>query len=202
MSFVKGVVSGLSTVGKKTWGGITSSIRFGDYVGESVKGSRMKYLERPNGALSDLTVKQQDEVITILNQNPEILDDLVSGVATRRSTEAALVTKFDDAKITGVTKSGNVRTTKNRNLAKSIINETKSYHWQLKAYKIGGGTVFGGAAVVVVVALVGGISNILGGILDGIIDKSLETEPGTYMLMAFTIMGAILTINFLKETIS
>ena len=80
MSFVKGIVSGITSVGGGIFRGTKTGANFGKYVGGELAGSRMRYL-LDDGAfkVGNMSASQVDDTIRIVSDNPKILDDITEG---------------------------------------------------------------------------------------------------------------------------
>lgn len=217
MSFVKGIVSGITSVGGGIFRGTKTGANFGKYVGKTTGASltttRMRYLlDSGSFKVGNMSAAQVDDTIKIVSDNPKILDDLAEGTIEREQAIAQLSKKFSDAGIRS-------DMTGNRNLAKKIVKKSMDHTNQSKIFRrfyggvtkeqVGGaaGSVIGGSAVlatagVLIYGIASTISAMLGGAFDKLLDASAESETGTFIMMGVVIIGSILAINFVRETIS
>lgn len=200
MSFVKGIVSGISSVGGGIFRGTKTGANFGKYVGGELAGSRMRYL-LDDGAfkVGNMSTAQVDDTIRIVSDNPKILDDLTEGTIEREQAIAQLSKKFSDAGIRSTN-------TANRNLAERVVRSAADYSNRSKIYlrlgQLGGGGFVLATAGVLIYGIASTISAILGGAFDKLLDASAESDVGTFIMMGVVIVGSILAINFVRETIS
>ena len=200
MSFVKGIVSGITSVGGGIFRGTKTGANFGKYVGGELAGSRMRYL-LDDGAfkVGNMSAAQVDDTIRIVSDNPKILDDLTEGTIEREQAIAQLSKKFSDAGIRSTN-------TANRNLAERVVRSAADYSNRSKIYlrlgQLGGGGFVLATAGVLIYGIASTISAILGGAFDKLLDASAESDVGTFIMMGVVIVGSILAINFVRETIS
>lgn len=200
MSFVKGIVSGITSVGGGIFRGTKTGANFGKYVGGELAGSRMRYL-LDDGAfkVGNMSTAQVDDTIRIVSDNPKILDDLTEGTIEREEAIAQLSKKFSDAGIRSTN-------TANRNLAERVVRSAADYSNRSKIYlrlgQLGGGGFVLATAGVLIYGIASTISAILGGAFDKLLDASAESDVGTFIMMGVVIVGSILAINFVRETIS
>lgn len=200
MSFVKGIVSGITSVGGGIFRGTKTGANFGKYVGGELAGSRMRYL-LDDGAfkVGNMSTAQVDDTIRIVSDNPKILDDLTEGTIEREQAIAQLSKKFSDAGIRSTN-------TANRNLAERVVRSAADYSNRSKIYlrlgQLGGGGFVLATAGVLIYGIASTISAILGGAFDKLLDASAESDVGTFIMMGVVIVGSILAINFVRETIS
>lgn len=200
MSFVKGIVSGITSVGGGIFRGTKTGANFGKYVGGELAGSRMRYL-LDDGAfkVGNMSAAQVDDTIRIVSDNPKILDDLTEGTIEREQAIAQLSKKFSDAGIRSTN-------TANRNLAERVVRSAADYSNRSKIYlrlgQLGGGGFVLATAGVLIYGIASTISAILGGAFDKLLDASAESDVGTFIMMGVVIGGSILAINFVRETIS
>lgn len=221
MSFVKGIVSGITSVGGGIFRGTKTGANFGKYVGKTTGASltttRMRYLlDSGSFKVGNMSAAQVDDTIKIVSDNPKILDDLAEGTIEREQAIAQLSKKFSDAGIRS-------DMTGNRNLAKKIVKKSMDHTNQSKIFRrfyggvtkeqVGGaagsviGGVIGGSTVlatagILIYGIASTISAMLGGAFDKLLDASAESETGTFIMMGVVIIGSILAINFVRETIS
>jgi hypothetical protein len=213
MSFVKGIVSGITSVGGGIVRGTKTGANFGKYVGKttgaSLTATRMRYLlDSGSFKVGNMSAAQVDDTIKIVSDNPKILDDLTEGTIEREEAIAQLSKKFSDAGIRS-DKTGN------RNLAKKVVKNSMDHTNKSKIFlnltkeQVGGaaGSVIGGSAVlatagVLIYGIASTISAMLGGAFDKLLDASAESDTGTFIMMGVVIIGSILAINFVRETIS
>jgi len=200
MSFVKGIVSGITSVGGGIFRGTKTGANFGKYVGGELAGSRMRYLIDDEAfKISGMSASQVDDTIRIVSDNPKILDDLTEGTIEREQAIAQLSKKFSDAGIRSTN-------TANRNLAERVVRSAADYSNRSKIYlrlgQLGGGGFVLATAGVLIYGIASTISAILGGAFDKLLDASAESDTGTFIMMGVVIGGSILAINFVRETIS
>ena len=200
MSFVKGIVSGITSVGGGIFRGTKTGANFGKYVGGELAGSRMRYLIDDEAfKISGMSTSQVDDTIRIVSDNPKILDDLTEGTIEREQAIAQLSKKFSDAGIRSTN-------TANRNLAERVVRSAADYSNRSKIYlrlgQLGGGGFVLATAGVLIYGIASTISAILGGAFDKLLDASAESDTGTFIMMGVVIGGSILAINFVRETIS
>jgi hypothetical protein len=173
----------------------------------------MRYLlDSGSFKVGNMSAAQVDDTIKIVSDNPKILDDLAEGTIEREQAIAQLSKKFSDAGIRS-------DMTGNRNLAKKIVKKSMDHTNQSKIFRrfyggvtkeqVGGaaGSVIGGSTVlatagILIYGIASTISAMLGGAFDKLLDASAESETGTFIMMGVVIIGSILAINFVRETIS
>ena len=66
---------------------------------------------------------------------------------------------------------------------------------------IGGGLVLATAGILIY-GVASAVSSMFFGAFDKLLDGAAESETGTFIMMGVVIVGSILTINFVRETIS
>ena len=211
--YMAGFIGGFA----KTIKGIGKSIRissdfgskYGKIGGRKLAGKRMNYLDDANAfKVGKMNDDQVEEAISIVTNNPKILNDLAEGNLTRTQARGELSKLFNDA---------GVRSTpaQNRKLADKVVRHSMDHTNKSKigSYFFGGvtkeqaGGVAGSAAALGVLGIIvygvgAAISARLGGAFDKLLDAAAESETGTYVMMGVVIVGSILAINFVRETIT
>ena len=201
----------------KTIKGVSKSIemssnfgyKYGKIGGAKLAGKRMNYLDDANAfKVGKMDDGQVEEAVSIVTNNPKILNDLAEGNINRTQARGELSKLFNDA---------GVRSTpaQNRKLADKVVRHSMDHTNKSKiASNFYGGVtkeqVGGVAGSVTAVGILGliiygvgaAISARLGGAFDKLLDAAAESETGTYVMMGFVIVGSILAINFVRETIT
>lgn len=205
----KGISGGTGLLGRS----VKTGMNFGKYVGKTAGGldsvPRRSYLNDVNAfKVGDMTKSQVDEAALLVGDNPKILDDLSTGALDRTDAERQLSRLFNDAGVRNTS-------TKNDRLAQNIVKHSMDHTNQSKIWRnltkeqvggavgsaIGGGFVLGTAGVLIY-GFASTISAMLGGAFDKLLDAAAESETGTYVMMGVVIVGSILAINFVRETIT
>ena len=215
--FFGGVLKGIGSAGSALSKSIEMSSNFGSKYGKiggrKLAGKRMNYLDDANAfKVGKMNDGQVEEAVSIVTNNPKILNDLAEGNINRTQARGELSKLFNDA---------GVRSTpaQNRKLADKVVrhsmdhtNKSKiasNFYGGVTKEQVGGvaGGALGGGLVLGVSALIiygvaSTISAMFGGAFDKLLDASAESETGTYIMMGVVVVGSILAIDFVRGTIS
>ena len=207
--FFGGVLKGIKGLGKTI--NTTSNIgsKSGKIVGRRLTVKRMDYLDDMNAfKVGKMNDDQVEKAVSIVTENQNILDDLAKGNINRTQAKGELSILFQ--------KKG-VRSTpaENRKLAKKVVRHSMDHTNKSKiasnffggvTKEQAGGVVGSAAAVgtlgIIIYGVGAAISARLGGAFDKLLDAAAESETGTYVMMGVVIVGSILAINFVRETIT
>ena len=208
-SIAKGIGSGAKAISKS----VKTGSNFGKYVGKTAGGldsaPRGTYLNDVNAfKIGDMTKSQADQAALLVGDNPKILDDLVAGNLDRIDAERQLSRLFDDAGVRSTSR-------KNDKLANNIVKHSMDHTNKGKIWRnftkeqvggavgstIGGGLVLATAGILIY-GVASAVSSMFFGAFDKLLDGAAESETGTFIMMGVVIVGSILTINFVRETIS
>ena len=211
--FAKVIGSSAKAISKS----VKTGSNFGKYVGKTtdqfLTGPRINYLNDVDAfKVGKMNENQIEQARLLVNDNPKILEDLYTGAIDRKTAESKLSRLFNDE---------GVRSTaaENRSLSKNVVrhsmdhtNKTKiwsNFYGGVTKEQVGGvaGGALGGGLILGVGALIiygvaSTISAMFGGAFDKLLDASAESETGTFIMMGVVIVGSILAINFVRETIT
>ena len=200
VGFLKGFVSGVSSVAGSISRTSTTGSNWGKYIGSDLAGSRMRYLlDNDAFKVNGLAKTRIDDAVLNVGDNPKVLDDLTEGTIEREEAVLKLSRQFDDASIGRTSKM-------NKKLAESLVSATAHHSNKSKIYiRLGGaagkGTVLATAGILIY-GVASTISAMLGGAFDKLLDAAAESETGTYAMMGVVVVGSILAIDFVRGTIS